>query len=79
VDLAVWQAAKDLQDGAFTPGDTSLGLKEEGVGLSAVRVDFPGKAAALQRVEALRDQVASGAIKVPATVEALGSFTPPAP
>jgi len=77
VDLAVWQAAKDLKDGAFTSGDTVLGLKEHAVGLAPVGVDFPGKAEALKKVEALQEQVVSGAIAVPASIEALEKFQPP--
>ena len=65
VDLVVWQAIKDLSDGAFKGGDFRLGLKEAGLGLAEVRLEFPGKVEALARVEALKAQVVSGALKVP--------------
>ncbi|MDC0709705.1 BMP family ABC transporter substrate-binding protein [Stigmatella sp. ncwal1] len=74
VDLAVYEAAKDLAAGKFTAGDQLLGLKEGGVGYAAVRVDFPGKAEALQKVEALRQRVIAGEIKVPASVDEVSAF-----
>ena len=77
VDLAVWQALFDLSRGAFTSGDVKLGLKEAGVGLAEVRVDFPGKTEALALVEALRAQVVSGALKVPASRAELEQFQAP--
>ncbi len=74
VDLAVYEAARDLAAGRFTAGDTALGLAEKGVGLAEVRVDFPGKAEALAKVEALRQRIISGSLKIPATVEGLQTF-----
>jgi basic membrane protein A len=74
VDMAVWQAAADVAANAFRAGHTSLGLKEGGVSMAEVRVDFPQKAEALAKVEALRQQVASGALRVPATAAELSSF-----
>ena len=71
VDLAVYKASQDLVEGKFTAGDQVLGLKEGGVGYAEVRVDFPGKAEALQKVEALRQRIISGELKVPATMEEL--------
>ena len=74
VDLAVYEAARDVAAGRFTAGDTALGLAQQGVGLAEVRVDFPGKAEALAKVEALRQRIVSGELKVPATLDALQSF-----
>jgi basic membrane protein A len=74
VDLAVYEAARDLAAGRFSAVDTALSLAEQGVGLSEVRADFPDKAEALAKVEALRRRIVSGELKVPATVEALASF-----
>ena len=71
VDLAVYQAAKDLAEGRFEAGDVALGLEQGGVSLAPVRVDFPGKADVLARVDALRAEVAAGRRVVPATMEAL--------
>lgn len=79
VDLAVWRTVKDVAEGGFSGGERVLGLKEQGVALAPVTLEFEGKDAALAKVEALRAQVASGAIKVPATVPELETFTPPAP
>ncbi|WP_223646838.1 BMP family protein [Corallococcus sp. EGB] len=73
-DLAVYQAAKDLVEGKLTPGEQVLGLKENGVGMADVRVEFPGKAEALQKVEALRQQILAGKIVVPGTQAELSSF-----
>lgn len=65
VDLAVWQAAKDLESGTFVGGDVVLGLKEGGVTFAEVRVDFPGKAEALAKVKALEAEVIAGKLAVP--------------
>ncbi|HYH96259.1 BMP family ABC transporter substrate-binding protein [Hyalangium sp.] len=74
LDLAIYTASRDLAEGKFSAGDQTLGLKEGGVGYADVRVDFPGKAEALQKVEALRQRINSGEIKVPATKEELSAF-----
>lgn len=77
VDFAVWRAIEDLSRGAFSGGDLRLGLKEAGVGLAEVRVDFPHKEEALARVQALGLQVASGALRVPTTLAELEAFQAP--
>jgi len=74
VDLAVYQAAADVAQGKFTAGDQTLGLKEGGVGYAEVRVDFPGKAEAMQKIEALRQRIISGELKVPASADELAAF-----
>ncbi len=66
VDYAVYLAVRDAAAGRFTAGNRELGLAEGGVGLAPVRVDFPGKADALARVEALRQAIVAGRIAVPA-------------
>ncbi|NVJ09965.1 BMP family ABC transporter substrate-binding protein, partial [Myxococcus sp. AM001] len=78
-DLAVYQAAKDLVDGTFSAGEQVLGLKENGVGMAQVRVDFPGKAEALQKVEALRQRIVAGTLQIPAVPADLASFQAAAP
>lgn len=78
-DLAIYQATKDLVDGKFSAGEQVLGLKENGVGMAEVRVDFPGKAEALQKVDALRQRIVSGQIQVPAVPADLVSFQAAAP
>ncbi|WP_224244136.1 BMP family lipoprotein [Hyalangium gracile] len=74
VDLAIYNACRDLAEGKFSSGDQVLGLKDGGVGYAEVRVDFPGKAEALQKVEALRQRIISGELKVPGTLEELNAF-----
>ena len=68
VDLAVYETVKDVLAHKFAAGSQTLGLKEHGVGLAPVRVDFPGKAEALAKVEALRQQIIEGKIEVPSTL-----------
>lgn len=77
VDYAIYTAVKSVADNTFKAGDRVLGLKENGVGLAPVKVDFPNKQAALDKVEKLRTAIVEGKIKVPATLEELQSFTPP--
>lgn len=78
VDLAVWQAVKDLEGGAFSGGDQISGLKEGSVSLAPVTVDFPGKAEALAKVKALEAAIVAGTITVPANEKDLEAFAPPA-
>lgn len=79
VDLAVYEAARDVSEGRFTPGDRAMGLKEGGVAYAPVTLEVPGKAEALAKVEALKAKVAAGEVKVPGTLVELEAFTPPAP
>ncbi|RKH46943.1 BMP family lipoprotein [Corallococcus sicarius] len=65
VDLVVYEAIRDQRQGRLKGGNLSLGLKEGGVGLAPVRLDFPGKAEALRTVDALRARIISGELKVP--------------
>jgi basic membrane protein A and related proteins len=65
VDLGVYEAVRDLSQGKLEGGDVTLGLKEGGVTYAPVRVDFPGKAEALQKVEELRAKVVAGELQVP--------------
>jgi basic membrane protein A and related proteins len=65
VDLGVYEAVRDLSQGKLEGGDVMLGLKEGGVTYAPVRVDFPGKVEALQKVEELRAKIVSGEIQVP--------------
>jgi basic membrane protein A and related proteins len=74
VDLAVYTATREAVEGSFRAGDLVLGLKEGGVGYAPVRLDFPGKAEALAKVEALGKRVAAGELKVPASLPALAEF-----
>ncbi len=67
VDLAVYESARELSEGRFAAGDASWGLREGGVAFAEVRVDFEGKAEALERLEALRADIIEGRLQVPAT------------
>src|SRR5215472_3793824 len=77
VDLAVYQTIRNLVQGGFQAGNAALGVKEQGVSYAEVRIDFPGKAGALQRVEELRQKIISGEIKVPSNNGELSSFKAP--
>lgn len=77
VDYAVYSASKSVVDQKFKAGDTVLGLRDGGVGLAPITVDFPGKDAAVARVEKLRQAIIAGQIKVPATLDELAGFAPP--
>lgn len=79
VDYAVYLAVKDLAGGKFVPGNRELGLAEGGVGLSPVRVDFPGREAVLARIESYRKAIADGQLHVPGTLAELESFEARAP
>jgi basic membrane protein A len=50
------------------------GLKEGAVGLAEVRLDFPGKKEALEKVEALRKRIIAGEIHVPSNAADLAAF-----
>jgi len=76
VDLAIYDTSRDVVGGAFKSGDTTMGLKEGGVGYAEVRLDIPNKADVLQKVEALRQKVVAGEIKVPTTMDELKTFKP---
>ncbi len=78
VDLAVWQAAKDLEGNTFAAQDTVMGLKEGGVSYAPVTLDFPNKAAALEKVNALKDAIVAGKVVVPANEQQLEAFVVPA-
>jgi basic membrane protein A and related proteins len=77
VDLAVYEAARDVAKGTFTANDTVMGVKEGAVTYAEVRNDFPNKAEALARIEALRQKIIAGEIKVPSNIAELEAFTPP--
>jgi len=77
VDLAVYLTVRDLVDGKFSAGNRALGLKEDAVWYADVRLDFPGKKEALDRVEGLRKRVVAGEIQVPSSLAELASFRAP--
>jgi basic membrane protein A and related proteins len=78
VDLAVWQAIKDLEGARFSAGDSVMGLKEGGVTFAEVTLDFAGKAEALAKIRALEAAVIAGSIVVPSNEQSLEAFVAPA-
>ncbi len=78
VDLGVYEAVRDLAQGKLEGGDVVLGLKEGGVTYAPVRVEFPGKAEALQKVEELRAKIVSGELQVPTHPSQLPAAAAPA-
>lgn len=66
VDLTVYESIRDQVQGRFEASSQSLGLKEGGVGLAPVRLDFPGKTEALHKLEALKAKLIAGEIRIPA-------------
>jgi basic membrane protein A and related proteins len=77
VDYAVYRAIKSVVEKKFQPGDAVLGLRDGGVGVAPITLDFPGKDAAIARVEKLRKAVIEGQIKVPAAIDELDRWSPP--
>jgi basic membrane protein A len=65
VDLVVYEAVRDQQQGRFQGGSLSLGLQEGGITYAPVRLDFPGKNEALRTLEELKAKIIAGQIKVP--------------
>ncbi|WP_415713836.1 BMP family lipoprotein [Maridesulfovibrio sp.] len=65
LDVAAYNELKAVMQGNFSPGPTSYGLKEDGVGLSAMkytRDKIPAEA--LKRIEDIRKKIINGEIKV---------------
>jgi basic membrane protein A and related proteins len=85
VDLAVYEAARDMLAGKFVGGDVVLGLKDGGVGLSPLgggadpAIPKALRDAAMADVQLLRAAVVDGRIAVPATLEELEKFAAPMP
>lgn len=65
VDLTVYEGVRDRVQGRFQGGSQVLGLKEGGIALAPVRLDFPGKEEALRKVDELKAKIISGEIKIP--------------
>lgn len=77
VDLAVYDTVRALSEGRFDAGDVTLGLKQQGVELAPIRVEFAGKEEALKKLAELKLKIASGEIKVPSTTQDLAAFKAP--
>jgi basic membrane protein A len=78
VDTAVFETITDVRNGTFTSGTKMYDLKANGVGLSEMKFtkDKIG-AAKLAQVEAVRQKILDGSIKVPTSLNELKGFRPP--
>ncbi|WP_224243168.1 BMP family lipoprotein [Hyalangium gracile] len=65
VDLTIYEGVRDHLQGRFQAGLHVQGLKEGGIALAPVRLDFPGKEEALRKVEALKARIIAGEIQIP--------------
>lgn len=74
VDLAVYEAARDVANDAWTADDKVLGLAEGGVGYAPIRVELADKDALVAKVEALRERIVKGELTVPQTPAELAAF-----
>jgi basic membrane protein A and related proteins len=70
VDLVVYEAVRDQEQGRFQGGSLSLGLREGGITYAPVRLDFPGKAEALRTLEELKAKIIAGKLQVPTPPDA---------
>lgn len=77
VDEAVFSTIRDFRDGKFEKGERVYDLKENGVGISDLlhTKDLIG-ADKLAKVEAIKQKVVAGEIKVPSTAEEYAAFKP---
>jgi basic membrane protein A len=67
-DVAIYRELRALDEGRFrTGGTTSLGLKQNGVGLGKISSKVPR--AALAQLERVRSQIETGTIVVPTSLE----------
>lgn len=66
VDLTIYETVRDHLQGRFQAGLYTQGLKEGGIALAPVRLDFPGREEALRKVDALKAKIIAGEIKIPA-------------
>ncbi|HEU4964616.1 MAG TPA: BMP family ABC transporter substrate-binding protein [Bacilli bacterium] len=74
VDNAVYQVAKDLQDGKFAGGTNKVfGLAEDGVGYAPTTKNNTPQDV-IDLMDEYKDKIVKGDIKVPATADAFKSF-----
>lgn len=78
VDTAVFNTIQDVKEGKFQPGTHVFGLKDDGVGLSAMkytRSDVPP--AVLAQLDRVKQLIIQGKLTPPATMEEAAAFRPP--
>lgn len=75
VDVAVYDASKELIEGKFQPGITNLGLKEDAVGLSpTLHPSLKDNKEVLAKVDEYKKQIVDGTLVVPGTLAELKEF-----
>lgn len=75
VDVATYEAAKELIEGRYTTGITTLGLKEDAVGLSpTLHPSLASNAEVMKLVEEYKAKISNGELVVPATLAELKDF-----
>ena len=76
VDVAVYDAVKDVLEKRFSGGDVALGLRENGVGLAPIGPMVPPaeRETALAEVDKLRARIMDGKLQIPATLDQLANF-----
>lgn len=77
VDVAVYETIKDCVEGKFSAGEISYDLSKNGVGISALRFtkDLIGPDI-LAEIEAIKQKIADGSLKVPKTEAEFAAFKP---
>ena len=76
VDEAVFQTIKDVKAGKFTAGTKRFDLKSNGVGLSEMKFTKDKISPdVLKKVDAVKADIVSGKLVVPATTDELTKFT----
>jgi basic membrane protein A len=78
VSGAVYRVVKDIRAGAWKPGQMTLGARESGVKLSAMK--YTRKLVpqdVFKRLDRVTKMVADGSLKVPSSEQELASFVPP--
>jgi basic membrane protein A len=76
VDVAVYLAVRDVLEGRFAGGDVALGLEQDAVGLAPLgpMVSPEEKTSVMAEVRRMREEIVSGKLRVPATLEELTRF-----
>ena len=74
VNLAVYEATRELTRNRLTGGDLTWGLREQGVALVPIVLDFPRKAEALERIAKMDAKISSGALVIPSRRAELDPF-----
>lgn len=76
VDLAVYEAVAQASRGEFKPGHTEMGLAEGGLGYAPIRsskFSLAEREMLAKQIHILEQQIISGSIRVPATIEELNA------